>query len=226
MPDANAKPKRNQQPQLVVLLAVMAGLGLTAWWAGASVVPDLFPTRFAVVDEGSLYRSGKLTPAALKKVITERDIRTVIDLGAWEEGSKDDRLAQATCESLGVTRYRFNLYGDTRGNPNAYVQALRLIEEKSNLPMLIHCGAGTERTGCLVVFHRHFHQGVPVEEAYAEARERGHSPTRNIYFQPTLEKFTDAVGEALRTGGQIPEQAPLPEPVPVRLADLEAPKAD
>lgn len=174
----------------------------------------VIPKRFGTVEEGKIYRAGMLTPATFRKVIEEHGIRTIIDLGAWEENEPGDRLAQETAQILGVTRYRFNLVGDSTGNPNYYVHALRLMNDPANQPVLVHCGAGTERTGCLVMMHLNVTQGVPFEESYKEARSYGHNPRRNPHFQQTVDRWADDIRHAFEHGGLVEGADPLPVPQP------------
>lgn len=164
------------------------------------VHPNLFPKRFGAVVPGEIYRSGKLTPAALAGVVEEHGIQTIVDLGAWEEGSRADRREQRTAEALGVDRIRLDLVGDATGDPNAYLKALRVMTDPESQPVLVHCGAGTERTGCLVVLYRMGEQGWSMEEVYAEADQSGHDPRRNPKLREVLETWSGRVLEAYATG--------------------------
>jgi len=204
-------------PHPLVSLAVAAVVGLGIWFYVERVHDDLFPKRFHPVVEGKIYRSGELTPAAMTTVVRRHGIRTIVDFGADERGSKEDALHQRTAESLGVVRYRFDLYGDATGNPNAYVHALRIMTDPSMQPVLVHCGAGTERTGCVVILYRHEVEGVPIAEAYREATRVGHRAHRNPRLMEVLDRWSGPIIEAWRSGGQINAEGakPLPEPEPV-----------
>lgn len=189
-------------------LYALAGAGLLAWFVGENfkdtVWYNLFPKRFGQVVEGEVYRSGKLTPAAMRQVVERHDIRTIVDLGAWPEGSRADLRAARTAEALGVDRLRMpHLEGDSRGEINGYVRALEIINDPDRRPVLVHCGAGTERTGCVVALYRMFEEGWSMDEAYAEADRAGHSPRRNPKLKRTLDLYTDAIREALETGRPV-----------------------
>src|SRR5262245_17069801 len=56
--------------------------------------------NFRVVKEGSLYRSGQLRPAALRRVLETRAIRTVVNLREGMDGP--DRAEEDYCVSHGV----------------------------------------------------------------------------------------------------------------------------
>ncbi len=95
------------------------------------------------------------------------------------------------------------LSGDSTGEVNGYVEALRIMNDPERQPVLVHCGAGTERTGCVVALYRMFEEGWTMEEAYAEADDKGHSPDRNPHLRETLERYTDLIRESLESGVPI-----------------------
>ncbi len=190
---------------LAVALIVTGGVLAYREW----VRPNLIPKNFGVVTEGVLYRSGKLTPAATEKVVREHGIRTIVDLGAFEPGTREERLAQRTADALGVDRVRMDLEGDATGNPNFYAEALRIMTDLARQPVLVQCGAGSERTGCVVAMYRHLVEGVPMDDAYAETQRYKHSPRRNPRLREVFDAWTEPVGRALREGGEVRGAEPL-----------------
>ena len=196
--------KRRPRPGLARLLVIAAAVVVGVLAFQDLVRPNLFPKRFGEVVPGQIYRSGKLTPAALARVVREHEIRTIVDFGAWPEGSRADRREAATAEALGVDRVRLaGLSGDSTGEVNGYVEALRIMNDPARQPVLVHCGAGTERTGGVVALYRMFEEGWTLEEAYAEADDKGHSPERNPHLRETLERYTDLIRESLESGVPI-----------------------
>jgi protein tyrosine/serine phosphatase len=169
---------------------------------------DLAPKRFHEVVPGEIYRSGELTPAAFRTVVRRHDIRTIVDLGAWEPASPGDRLAQAVADELGVDRVVFDLEGDATGDPNAYAQTLRILTDPDRRPVLVHCGAGTERTGCAVYLYRTIVQDVPDDEAYREALRAGHSDRRNPRLRQVIDTWARPVEDAFTRGGRVPWTGP------------------
>jgi protein tyrosine phosphatase (PTP) superfamily phosphohydrolase (DUF442 family) len=182
----------------VAMTAAVIGLAVAFYFT--SVHPNIFPKNFAVVDEGKVYRSGQLTSAAFRKVVAERGIKTVVDLGSGKDHPDVEKLNAAMAQSLGVKRYVAALEGDARGNPNWYVWALRIATDPANQPVLIHCGAGTERTGCLVTLYQNKEHGVSIAQGYLHADEFGHDPSRNPHLRPVLETYGPAIVEAAREG--------------------------
>lgn len=185
----------------VVALALIVGLGAFLW--ARAVAPNLFPKNFGVVDEGRVYRSGELTPAAFKRLRERHGIKTIIDLGTHEPGTADENREQRTAQLLGITRHVFNLEGDSTGNPNEYVEALHLMTDPANQPVLVHCGAGSERTGMAVALYRHIAQGTPIDLAYEECKEFRHDPARNPHLPAMLREWGEKITDAYRSGHLI-----------------------
>ena len=206
------KPRINPHARNLLIIAAFC---VAIWGYVELVRPNVFPKRFGVVEAGEVYRSGKLTPAALAKVARRHDIRTVVDLGTWPEGSPGELREQRTAESLGVTRYRFDLVGDGTGNPNYYLDTLRLVADPDSQPVLIHCGAGTERTGAAVVFYRTIVQGRDLGKALDEARRAGHSDSRNPKWRRVIQHWTEPIERAFDEGGPVGGAEPVPDPSPV-----------
>jgi protein tyrosine/serine phosphatase len=190
-----------------IIWSILAALALGAG-VYAAVRPEFVPRRFGVVEEGKIYRSGRLSPAAVARLHEEKGIRTIIDFGAWEPESVEERREQRTAEALGITRHVFRLEGDSRGDPNAYVKALRIMNDPKAQPVLVHCSAGSERTGCVVMLQRHFHENYTPEQAYAEAQNYDHRPHKNPYLIETFMDWKGPIRESLRTGEPIPFTMP------------------
>ncbi|MCA9288662.1 MAG: tyrosine-protein phosphatase [Phycisphaerales bacterium] len=212
---------RRVSPAGVVVLAVAGvAVGALAW--DRFIKPHVVPKRFHEVAAATIYRSGKLTPATMEQVVRSHDIRTIVDLGAWVDDPRGERLEARTADVLGVQRHTFDLVGDSTGDPNDYVEALRLMTDPANQPVLVHCGAGTERTGMLVYLYRRIVEGATPEDAMREARRIGHSPSRNPHMAQMIERWEPEITRAFRDGGTIRVDAPTaqndpaPEASPVQ----------
>ena len=180
---------------------IIAGaIALTVWFIVEGVVPNVVPKNFGVVEEGAIYRSGVLTTAAFEDVVEDNDVRTVVDL---RHEARNTQREKAAAEALGLRYVQLPLFGDGRGDPNMYVQALRIMNDPEAQPVLVHCSAGAERTGGAVALYRHIFEGVPLDEAYAECAEHRHDPARNPNLKPMLDAWVDEIERAVRTGGTI-----------------------
>jgi hypothetical protein len=209
--DTLATRARTPGRRLAWAAIALAALGLFWRYAGRD---QLVPRNFGVVEEGHVYRSGRLTPTATRRLEERYHIRTIIDLGAYEPGSPEERVATRTAEALGITRYRFNLQGDGTGNPNDYVAALRLIADPENHPVLVHCAAGSYRTSGCVILYRHLMQGRSVESVFPEAIEHDYDANQGWKLMAYLADWGDKIGGALKSGGWVEGwEHPSSEPV-------------
>ncbi|MEM9166714.1 MAG: tyrosine-protein phosphatase [Planctomycetota bacterium] len=199
-----------------IALIVLA-LAAVAWYARYHVRDHVWARNFAVVEAGEVYRSGRLTPAATRRVVENRGIRTIIDLGAYNPGTDEERRAQRTAEALGVTRYRLDLAGDATGNPNEYAHALRLVNNPTNRPVLIHCAAGSERTGCMVALYRAQESGERVDQSLDGLMNEAqrYRDSDQPLLRETLDVWGDRILEAVRTGADVRGAEPTPVPMPV-----------
>jgi tyrosine-protein phosphatase SIW14 len=200
---------------VAALVCAIVAVALAGRWVHKNVRPNLVPKRFGVVQAGKVYRSGQLTPEAFREVCSENGIRTVIDLGSEiHDDPAGEVRNQRAADALGINRYVFRLFGDATGNPNAYIQALRLASDPANQPVLVHCGAGTERTGLFCILYKHLSLGTPLDEGFAEAVRYGHNPRRTPQMKQVLDSFGPAIEDHVVRGGQIeaPDTPALPEP--------------
>lgn len=207
-----ATPARPTRPARALLaLAAVATLGFGAY--ALAIEPNLAPKRFGVVEPGVLYRSGEGTPAALARVIRDKRIKTIIDFGAHEPDSPEERREARTAEALGVTRVVLRLEGDATGNLNNYARALEIMRDPARQPVLVHCAAGAQRTGCAVALYRMDTRGDSVDHALAEAARFDHDPADNPHLGDILRTHGQAILDAAASGGQVPGFDPVPTPL-------------
>ncbi len=206
----SATRRRNLVVIAILAVAALTGGGVYAW--EAQIKPRFIVKNFGVVEAGHVYRSGRLTTHTLEKVIRERGIKTVIDFGADAKGSPEDLAEQAVCDAHGLTRRRLDLNGDGTGDPNMYVAALRILADPANHPVLLHCGAGSQRTSAAVILYRHFLQNKTITETYPEAFAYGHQPRKDFILPTYLADWITEIERSYRTG----------DPIAVRMVNAQA----
>lgn len=169
-----------------VLLAVAAGavaIGALAAWHGA-----VTPKRFGVVQAGRLYRCGDITPTELEAVVKRHGIRSVLSLlnaSAPETVAERDVAAR-----LGVRWFNVPLTGDGASTPEDREAIKRIALDDANGPLLVHCSAGTNRTGLACGLYRIHRQGWTYEQVLAEMRGYGFDDL------PKHQNLRDALAEA------------------------------
>ncbi|MBL0927545.1 MAG: tyrosine-protein phosphatase [Phycisphaerales bacterium] len=199
-----------RRPWVLVLLFIVSAVAAGAWTWDAFVKDRIIPRNFGVVEAGQIYRSGRLTPETMEKVVRQNGIRTVVDLGAWKEGSPEDEAARAAAERNGAVRVRLpRLEGDGTGDPNSYVLALRMMADPSKRPVLVQCAAGAQRTGACVILYRHVVEGRPIAEVYPESFEHRHDPGDNWKMLAYLADWAEPIARAFRGGGTVEGWPPV-----------------
>lgn len=156
---------RRRNPKAIPIVAgttiVVVAVGIAAWYQSS-----LWPKRFAVVDEGRLYRSGEVTTDQLKRLHDTYGIERVICLlNAEAPITQQEREA---VEKLGLQWENISLTGDGASDA-ARRDALRaLLLDPDAPPTLVHCAAGVNRTGLAVGMYRIHHDGWTYEQVYEE----------------------------------------------------------
>jgi len=142
--------------------------------------------RLREVDPGRVYRAGQMTADGFEDAAHRFGIRTFInvqddfpdpdiELSFWRPGTiKESEL----CKRLGV-RYVWvapdlvPVHDSPAKRPQAVDELLRVLDDETAYPVLIHCKAGLNRTGCLVAVYRMEYQGWTRLEAFQEMRDLG-----------------------------------------------------
>ena len=192
---------------LAIALGAAVVLTLGGFGYRYGVRDHVLARNFDVVEAGKLYRSGRLTPATTEQVVRGNGIRTIVDLGAFAGDTVDRRVAEQTAAALGVKRFQFALSGDGTGDPQMYVDALRIIADPANQPVLVHCAAGSERTSVCVMLYRKAYQDRSFDEGFEEAVAHKHHPERNPQMRPYVDRWGNAIIEAARTGRPLDQSA-------------------
>ncbi len=145
---------------LPLVVLVVAGMFYTRAW----------PKRFSAVVEGQLYRSGTVTPAHLRSLKENKGLRSVLCLlnGTAPETAAEREAAAA----LGLNWINIGLPGDGASTPEQRAQ-IRAAMGGADKPLLVHCAAGTNRTGLAIGMYRLHEQGWSLEQVMQELRAFG-----------------------------------------------------
>lgn len=149
-----------------------------AGYAHAKRLREVTPNRF--------YRSGQLTANGLREAIDRYDIRTVINLQneAPDPLMRESYLSEPSireselCRELGV-RYILlepDLIPPDRfpeEHPQIVDDYLKILDDESAYPILLHCKAGLHRTGLLTAIYRMEYEGWSLAAAVRELRANG-----------------------------------------------------
>ncbi len=129
--------------------------------------------QFYKVDE-ILWRGGQPREEGFKK-LKSLGIRTIISLrGTNEELNWEKNLVKG----LNMNFYSLPLSVYARPENEQIVKFLKIVLDKKNQPVFIHCESGRDRTGAMVALYRVAVYGWGPKEAYKEAKRFGFWPYR------------------------------------------------
>ena len=199
--------------RLRTLLGITMVLALIAGPVGYAFHAQAQLRNFRVVRDGVLYRSGQLSLPALKRVVHDYGIRTVITLrDSYEEGKPPPDLAEEEyCKGEGLFHVRIpprNWDGPDGVAPvdEGVRTFLKVMADPNNHPVLVHCFAGIHRTGGYCAVFRMEFDGWGNQQAIDEMIACG--------YYNLLDEW-DILGymENYRPGRLL--SGPPPEPKPV-----------
>lgn len=145
-----------------------------------------FAKRLRVVSAGKVYRSGCLTADGLRAAIRDLGIRTVVNL---QEEAPDPELPKSyfnssgrreseVCKEMGARMVFLSVELVERWEvpdkqPSTIPEFLKIMDDASTYPVLIHCRAGLHRTGCLLATYRMEYEGWSWHDALRELKNHG-----------------------------------------------------
>lgn len=154
---ASAKLRR---VTLLTALLILAPIVASAAFLGVQYASG----NFHEVERGQLYRSGQLNPAEFRGYVERYGIRSIVNLRGPNEDSTWYREELAEARTLGVTHVDFKMSA-TRETPVDRVDELERILRDVPKPVLIHCQAGSDRSGLASAVFMHRIRGLDIEQA-------------------------------------------------------------
>jgi len=170
--------------------------------------------RFGVVEERKIYRSGQISKNYIEKTLKEYRIQAIIDLNGYEYFNEDQEHELAVAWKLKIPVNRFSLAGDGTGDIHFYAQALAALRDylKLGKPVLIHCAAGSQRTGTAVAFFRLLVQQkspeIVMDEMLQYNWQRGDDSVSFHYINDNMQKLAELLQQT-HVIDEIPN--PLPQ---------------
>jgi protein tyrosine phosphatase (PTP) superfamily phosphohydrolase (DUF442 family) len=157
----------------IVGAAAFAAIGLGLWHF---VLRDrIVPKRFGVVAVGEVYRSGQISRHLISQVIDRYHIGTIIDLNGLDPNDPDQQAELAVAQAKGVDHLCFPLKGNGTGHIERYADAVAALvrSQRRGVPVLVHCYAGTQRTGACLSFYRLLVRDDPPQSVYEDLGRYG-----------------------------------------------------
>ena len=194
--------------------ALIAATGVAAWSFG---IRDKFvPKRFGVVVPDKIYRSGQISGRLIGPVIDRYHIGTIVDLNGFDKNDPDQQAEAAISEAKLVRHYRFPLKGNGTGQIERYADAVAAIvhSEQEGIPVLVHCYAGTQRTGGCLSFYRLLVRRDPPASVYQDLGRYG-------WDAATDQVLVDYVNSNMRTMADLLVQRQVLDRIPEEIPRLQ-----
>lgn len=141
------------------------------------ILPDRAPIqagedlpRFQEVATG-LFRGAQPSDAGIRK-LKELGVRTVIDLRGESEGTNRERKL---VEASGMRFVSIPMSAFGKPSKESVKAAMRLLLDRQNAPVFVHCKHGEDRTGVIIACYRILHDKWDQAKAIEEARRMGMS---------------------------------------------------
>jgi protein tyrosine/serine phosphatase len=154
--------------------------------------------NFEAVVPGKLYRSGQPREGQLEEWIREYKLRSILSL----RGSIPPHERQLA-DGHGLKLYHVPFTAVNGMRPGQWDEIRSIMTDESNLPLLVHCHGGGDRTGMVTALYRVEVQGWPLEKAIREMNYNYHVSLRypvlqkqlRAHFQGELEDSSPQVAE-------------------------------
>ncbi|MCX5660137.1 MAG: tyrosine-protein phosphatase [Planctomycetota bacterium] len=196
-----AAPASKGRGKLLIIIALVAAvIGLGAWVWDSQVKNRVFPKRWGVVEPRLIFRSGQIDAGLIEGQLCDKKIATVVDLTGDDPENPDQVAELAAVKKLGIEHRRFPLRGNGTGDIRSYAGAIAAIHEQrqAGKAVLVHCSAGSQRTGGVVASYRLLvEQKTDVPAILAEMQEYDWRPKRDAILLDYLNEHLPELAQML-----------------------------
>jgi len=132
--------------------------------------------NLVTISENKVYNSGVVAPDKLPEFLKDHKIKTVIDLRDGEEQTElnPETKKQVGAEENAINKISdvnyFNLPTDQIPQDSTVQKFLKIMDNKKNYPVLIHCHHGVGRSRLFSSIYRIEYENFSNEDARANAR--------------------------------------------------------
>ncbi len=206
----SAKHKKKKNHLRTVLIIVFVVAVVLLW---EEVLEDrVIPKRFGQVVPGLLCRSGYISEPLIEKVLTKHKIDLIVDLTNDVPEDKRKQAEKEIAAELGVEIQRYPLAGNGTGDFDTYADAVVAVTRsvQDQRPTLVHCAAGSQRTGGVVAYYRLLVEGKSPEFVIKEMKKYDWEE-EDVDLLNYVNEHMAQMAEVLKQNGLIET---IPDPLP------------
>ncbi|MEM9417936.1 MAG: tyrosine-protein phosphatase [Planctomycetota bacterium] len=190
-----------------------AVLIISLWGIWHEFHEQWFPRNLGPIAEGVVYRSGQIDRRLIHGFLKEHGIERIVVMSNYEFDDPDHVAEKDAAEALGIEVIRHSMRGNGVGTPESYAAVVTLIDDsvRNNIPTLVHCSAGAQRTGGTVAAYRLLVEQADAAEVYDEARSYGWDTDDDHTWPAFLNENMRAIAVLLAEQGvleSVPESLP------------------
>jgi protein tyrosine/serine phosphatase len=197
------------RPALIAILFLGGAI-----WAWESAIKEHFiAKRFEIVEAGQIYRSGQISAPMIKKILVGHKIGLIVSL-TGDENETDDNAEMLACAELGIDRLVFPLKGNGTGDINYYAEAIAAVcqAKRKQIPVLVHCSAGVQRSGGVIAAYQLLVRKKDPRAVLDEMEYYGFNSKKNEHLLPYLNSNMQELALLLKQRGVIDEVfSPMPQ---------------
>lgn len=129
----------------LLLASVTTFLVLALLTVGLCAYMGVFSENFRVIAPNQAYRSGQVTPESIRQHAKNDNIKTIVNLRGQSKSQWYTKELQA-CQETGIEHYDIKFDPNYLPTPERLKQLIEIFD-KAPQPLLLHCRAGSDRSG-------------------------------------------------------------------------------
>ncbi|PHX61943.1 MAG: protein phosphatase [Flavobacteriales bacterium] len=165
--------KKKNLIKIILSLIVIAAL----FWAKSYFYDYKINHNFKVISEGKVYKSGVIPPEDIADFVKEHQIKSIIDLrfpGTGDDVNNPEIPVELIAEKEAAAKIKglnyFNLGSDQVPKPENLEPFFKVMDNKANYPVLIHCFHGVGRAEMYSAIYRIEYENWTNDDARKETR--------------------------------------------------------
>lgn len=165
--------KKKNLIKIILSLIVIAAL----FWAKSYFYDYKINHNLKVISEGKVYKSGVIPPEDIADFVKEHQIKSIIDLrfpGTGDDVNNPEIPVELIAEKEAAAKIKglnyFNLGSDQVPKPENLEAFFKIMDNKGNYPVLIHCFHGVGRAEMYSAIYRIEYENWTNDDARKETR--------------------------------------------------------